>query len=52
MTDTKGERRTREGIPMSEEELREWKKAFSDIQESIDLVMGEGEDDRNGEETT
>ena len=51
MTDTKRERRTPEGLPMSEEELREWKKAFSDIQESIDMVMGEGDDDRRRNET-
>lgn len=24
------------GIPMTEEELKEWQKAFSDIEESID----------------
>lgn len=29
------------GIPMSEEELREWKKTFTDIQENIDNIMGE-----------
>lgn len=32
---------------MSEEELKEWKQTFVDIQESIDRVMS-GEDDGNG----
>lgn len=31
-------------IPMSEEELAEWQKAFSDIEESIALVMETGDD--------
>ena len=44
MTATKKETSYRPGIPMSEEELSEWKKTFSDIQESIDKVMEEGED--------
>ena len=35
---------TVEGIPMTEEELEDWKKAFSDIEESIELVMENGED--------
>ena len=34
----------RNGIPMSEEELKEWKQSFDDIQESIDKVMAEGEE--------
>lgn len=34
----------RGGIPMSEEELKEWKQSFDDIQESIDKVMAEGEE--------
>lgn len=34
----------RKGIPMSEEELKEWRQSFDDIQESIDLVMENGED--------
>ena len=33
-----------EGIPMTEEELEDWKKAFSDIEESIALVMENGEE--------
>ena len=33
-----------EGIPMTEEELADWKKAFSDIEESIELVYENGED--------
>ena len=33
-----------EGIPMSEEELVDWQKAFSDIEESIELVYENGED--------
>lgn len=46
MTETKRERPYRSGIPMSEEELKEWKKTFSDIQESIDsLYEGDGSDD-------
>ena len=32
------------GIQMSEEELAEYNKAFSDIEESIKLVMENGED--------
>ena len=32
------------GIQMSEEELAEYNKAFSDIEESIELVMENGED--------
>lgn len=36
--------KTRGGIPMSEESLAEWQKAFSDIEESIALVMETGED--------
>lgn len=51
MTDTKEKSRVREGEPMSEEGLKEWKKAFSDIQESIDMVMGEENNDGNGDET-
>lgn len=34
----------RGGIPMSEEELKEWRQSFDDIQESIDKVMAEGEE--------
>ena len=33
-----------EGIQMKEEELAEHIKAFSDIEESIELVMENGED--------
>lgn len=29
---------------MNEEELKEWKQSFADIQEGIDKVMEEGED--------
>ena len=32
------------GIPMSEESFAEWQKAFSDIEESIDLVYENGVD--------
>lgn len=35
MTETKKEIKTRPGIPMSEEELQEWKKTFTDIEENI-----------------
>jgi hypothetical protein len=28
--------KTREGLPMTEEEKAEWKKAFTDIEESIE----------------
>ena len=42
MTETKKGTSVRPGIPMSEEELKEWKKTFSDIEESIDnLYKGE-----------
>lgn len=34
----------KKGIPMSEEELKEWKQSFADIQESIEMVMENGED--------
>ena len=34
----------REGFPMSEESLAEWQKAFSDIEESIELVYKNGVD--------
>lgn len=44
MTATKRETSYRPGIPMSEEELSEWKKTFTDIQESIDNF----EDEDNG----
>lgn len=36
--------KTRGGIPMSEEGLAEWQKAFSDIEESIALVYKNGVD--------
>lgn len=36
--------KVREGELMSEEELKEWKQTFADIQESIDKVMAEGDD--------
>jgi hypothetical protein len=36
--------KVRKGIPMSEEELAEWQKAFSDIEESIALVYKNGVD--------
>ena len=32
------------GIDMSEEELAEWVQSFKDIEESIELVMKNGED--------
>jgi hypothetical protein len=36
--------KVRSGLPMSEEELAEWQKAFSDIEESIALVYKNGVD--------
>lgn len=45
MTETKKRNNTRPGIPMSEEELKEWKKSFSDIEESINNLMGEDNGD-------
>lgn len=49
MTATKRETSYRPGIPMSEEELSEWKKTFTDIQESIDnLSVDNLEDENNG----
>ena len=36
--------KTRSGLPMSEESLTEWQKAFSDIEESIELVYKNGVD--------
>ena len=41
MTETKKGTGVRPGIPMTEEELKEWKKSFSDIEESINRLMGE-----------
>ncbi len=32
------------GLPMSEESLAEWQKAFSDVEESIALVYKNGVD--------
>ena len=32
------------GIEMTPEELNEWKQVFKDIEESIELVMKNGED--------
>lgn len=32
------------GIPMTEEEIEEAKQVWTDIKESIELVMEEGED--------
>jgi hypothetical protein len=46
MTETKQKPNVRPGLPMSEEELKEWKKTFTDIQESIDRIMA-GEDNDN-----
>ena len=31
------------GIPMTEDELKGWQQAFIDIEESIELVMKNGE---------
>lgn len=54
MTDTKKSVSVRPGIPMSEEGLREWKKTFSDIQESIDNLSADNDTDdlteENGEQ--
>lgn len=33
-----------EGIRMTPEELTEWEQSFKDIEESIELVMENGED--------
>lgn len=51
MTETKKGTSVRPGIPMSEEELKEWKKTFSDIQESIDKVMGEDNGNNAGQDS-
>ena len=32
------------GIPMTEDELKEWRQVFIDIEESINDVMQNGED--------
>ncbi len=32
------------GIPMSEESLKEWQKAFTDIEECIKLIDKKGKD--------
>jgi hypothetical protein len=36
--------KVRSGLPMSEGELTEWQKSFSDIEESIALVYKNGVD--------
>lgn len=48
MTDTKKSVSVRPGIPMSEEGLREWKKTFSDIQESIDNLTEDNLTEEDG----
>ena len=48
MTKTKNGTSYRPGIPASEEELREWKKSFTDIQESIDNLYREEENEPDG----
>ena len=45
MTETKKGTGVRPGIPMTEEELKEWKKSFSDIEESINSLMEEDNGD-------
>ena len=42
MTEEKKEYEKWQGRPMSEEELNEWKKSFSDIEESIEALYNEG----------
>ena len=42
-------RNVRHGLPMSEEELREWKKSFSDIQESIEALYEEDRETYNND---
>ena len=42
MTEEKKENEKWQGRPMSEEELNEWKKSFSDIEESIEALYSEG----------
>ena len=45
-------RNVRHGLPTSEEELREWKKSFTDIQESIKaLYERDGETYNNDRDT-
>lgn len=39
-----GKMKNNQGIPMTEESLAEWKQAFIDIEESIELVMKNGVD--------
>lgn len=36
--------KNKQGIPMSEESLAEWKQSFIDIEESVELVMRNGVD--------
>ena len=35
--------KTRQGLPLSEEEQAEWKKAFTDIEESIEAIYSADE---------
>ena len=41
------EKKSREGIPMSEESLKEWQQAFQDIEDSIKLVYKGGSHERS-----
>lgn len=44
MTKTEGKKIARQGLPMSESEIEDWRKAFADIEESIANVMATGVD--------
>ena len=44
MSEKEQKPKVREGIPMNEEELKEWKQSFADIEESISNVMKYGKD--------
>ena len=44
MKENEQKRNVPSGIPMSEEELKEWKQSFENILESINDVLENGED--------
>lgn len=44
MKENEQKRNVRSGVPMSEEELKEWKQSFENILESINDVLENGED--------
>lgn len=44
MKENEQKKNVRSGVPMNEEELKEWKQSFENILESINDVLENGED--------